>query len=511
LQDHSRQDRGLLSRVTPRTRQKQKSMASNPESDLQLQVPGVLPAVALSESIISGLAALIDVGISVSSGLLIFWIYVVDAPEKLTLYVTAIALYSLLMVQSFHMAGLYRFGRILAPHREIANIAGICLILTLVLTACVFALKISAEFSRVWAFGWLFANVAGIVAARFALHRGVSRLSEQGRIGRKILIYGGGKQGTQLIQHIDQLNEPWNRIVGVFDDRTDRVETNLEGYPLIGDANDLLTWCRENHADEVLIALPWSAQERILAILHLLAVLPVNVRLSPEFIGADLLRRRTTNRFSVPMLSVLEKPVSGWGAITKKILDYTVALIMLVVASPLILVVMLAIKLDTPGPIFFRQKRYGFNNQLIEVYKFRSMRADQTDHDAEKITSKNDPRITRVGAFIRRFSIDELPQIFNVLAGDMSVVGPRPHALKAKAGDVLYEDVVDRYAVRHKVKPGITGWAQVNGWRGDTQEEACLIGRLEHDLYYIDNWSILFDLNIILRTIVVVLHGENSH
>jgi lipopolysaccharide/colanic/teichoic acid biosynthesis glycosyltransferase len=139
------------------------------------------------------------------------------------------------------------------------------------------------------------------------------------------------------------------------------------------------------------------------------------------------------------------------------------------------------------------------------------MYADQTDHHAEMITRKDDPRVTRVGAIIRRFSIDELPQIFNVLTGDMSVVGPRPHALQAKAGDVLYEDVVDQYAVRHKVKPGITGWAQVNGWRGDTRDEASLIGRLEHDLYYIDHWSVLFDLSIILRTVGVVLSGKNSY
>ena len=486
-------------------------MTSNPETEFGRRGTSILPTVSLSQSIISGLTALFDILISISTGLLIFWAYVIDAPKDLSLYMTAIALYSLLMVQSFYMVGLYRFSRILTPHRQVTNIAGICLILTLILIACVFALKISEEFSRVWAFSWFFANVIGIVTARFALYKIVTRLSEQGRIGRKIAIYGGTAQGTQLIRHIDTLHEPWNRIVGVFDDRSDRVESDLEGYPLIGNTEDLVAWCRENHADEVLIALPWSARERILAILQLLAALPVNVRLSPEFMGMDLLHRRTTNQFRVPMLSVLEKPVSGWGAITKTILDYAVALTMMIIASPLLLAVMLAIKLDSPGPIFFRQKRYGFNNQLIEVYKFRSMHADQTDHDAEAITRKDDPRVTRVGAIIRRFSIDELPQIFNVLMGDMSVVGPRPHALKAKAGDVLYEDVIDQYAVRHKVKPGITGWAQVNGWRGDTHDEASLIGRLEHDLYYIDNWSVLLDLSIIVRAVVVVLRGEYSY
>jgi len=409
------------------------------------------------------------------------------------------------------MAGLYRFSRILAPHRQIVLLAGICLILFLLLTAGTFALKISIDFSRVWAFSWLLTNITGIYVARLAMYRVVRGLSNEGRIARKIAIYGAGEQGGRLIAHIEHLREPWNRIVGVFDDRKDRIEADLSGYPLIGGAEDLTDWCRANHVDEVLIALPWGAHDRILEILRLLASLPVNVRLSPEFISADILHRRTSNQFRVPMLSVLEKPVAGWGAVTKLFLDYTVAAILLVLTMPLLLIVICAIKLDSPGPVFFRQKRYGFNNQLIEVYKFRSMYQDQADHFAEKITQKNDPRVTKVGAFIRRFSIDELPQIFNVLSGDMSVVGPRPHALMAKAGDVLYEDVVDQYAVRHKVKPGITGWAQVNGWRGDTRDEAALIGRLEHDLYYIDNWSVLFDLSIILRTVSVVLRGENSY
>ena len=295
-------------------------MAINTEYELGIRVPGILPSISLSQSIITGLTALIDVLIAFSSGFLIFWFYVADAPDKSSLYLTVIALYSLLMVQSFYMVGLYRFSRILAPLRQIGSIAGMCTILILILTATVFALKISVEFSRVWAFGWLLVNVAGIVTARFMLHRVIRQLSEQGRIGRKIIVYGGGKQGTQLIRHIDNLHEPWNRIVGVFDDRADRVEPDLSGYPLIGNSEDLVSWCQLNDADEVLIALPWSAQERILAILKMLAALPVNVRLSPEFIGVDLLHRRTTNQFRVPMLSVLEKPVSGWGAISKTIL-----------------------------------------------------------------------------------------------------------------------------------------------------------------------------------------------
>ena len=213
----------------------------------------------------------------------------------------------------------------------------------------------------------------------------------------------------------------------------------------------------------------------------------------------------------MPVLTVLDKPVHGWSAIVKRTLDYTVGALFTLIALPVMAIVAVSIKLDSPGPVLFKQMRYGFNNKLIGVYKFRTMYADRTDHSADKLTERNDPRVTRVGAFLRRSSLDELPQLFNVLKGEMSVVGPRPHAVAAKAGGTLYEDVVDEYAVRHKVKPGITGWAQVNGWRGNTETEADLLGRVQHDLYYIEHWSILLDMIIILRTGWAVVKGENSY
>ncbi len=173
--------------------------------------------------------------------------------------------------------------------------------------------------------------------------------------------------------------------------------------------------------------------------------------------------------------------------------------------------VALAIKLDSKGPVLFRQKRYGFNNELIEVFKFRSMYVDQTDANAAKLVTKDDPRVTRVGRFIRKTSLDELPQLFNVLKGELSLVGPRPHALQAKAADRLYQDVVDGYFARHRVKPGITGWAQINGWRGETDTREKIQKRVEHDLYYIENWSVLFDLYILLKTPFALLRGENAY
>ena len=184
--------------------------------------------------------------------------------------------------------------------------------------------------------------------------------------------------------------------------------------------------------------------------------------------------------------------------------------LILAAIAPLLLMIALLIKLDSPGPILFRQKRYGFNNTLIDVLKFRTMYTDQTDANAEQLTRRNDPRITRVGAFLRRTSLDELPQFLNVVRGEMSIVGPRPHALAAKAGTLLYQDAVKYYDARHRVKPGITGWAQVNGWRGETDTVEQIKKRVEHDLYYIEHWSILLDLKIIARTILGGFTGQHA-
>jgi exopolysaccharide biosynthesis polyprenyl glycosylphosphotransferase len=197
--------------------------------------------------------------------------------------------------------------------------------------------------------------------------------------------------------------------------------------------------------------------------------------------------------------------------VVKWLFDKCVAALALFGLAPLMALVALAIKLDSGGPVLFRQKRYGFNNELIEVYKFRSMFTDQADANASKLVTKDDARVTKVGRILRKSSLDELPQLFNVLRGELSLVGPRPHALQAKAADRLYDDVVDGYFARHKVKPGITGWAQINGWRGETDTSEKIQKRVEHDLYYIDNWSVLLDLYILIKTPFALIGGENAY
>jgi exopolysaccharide biosynthesis polyprenyl glycosylphosphotransferase len=209
---------------------------------------------------------------------------------------------------------------------------------------------------------------------------------------------------------------------------------------------------------------------------------------------------------------LFDKPIADWDLVLKWLFDKIVGAAMLIVLSPILIATAIAVKLGSRGPILFRQKRFGFNNELIEVFKFRSMYVDQTDAYASKLVTRDDPRVTRVGRFIRKTSLDELPQLFNVVfKGNLSLVGPRPHALHAKAEDRLYDQVVDGYFARHKVKPGITGWAQVNGWRGETNTSEKIQRRVEHDLYYIENWSVFFDLYIMALTPFALMKSENAY
>ncbi|MES2906100.1 MAG: exopolysaccharide biosynthesis polyprenyl glycosylphosphotransferase, partial [Pseudomonadota bacterium] len=303
------------------------------------------------------------------------------------------------------------------------------------------------------------------------------------------------------------------KVLGIFDDRgPDRVEI-IPGYPVLGSFEDLIEFSRIYNVDLLIVALPISAENRLLELLRMLWVLPVDIRLG----GHMTLLRFTPRSYSyigaVPFLDIFDKPLSDGSVALKWVFDKIVGSAMLVALSPVLLITAILVKLTSRGPILFKQHRYGFNNQLIEVYKFRSMRAEAVDPDATKLVTKDDPRVTAFGRIIRKTSLDELPQLFNVVfKGDLSLVGPRPHATAAKASARLYQDVVDGYFARHKVKPGITGWAQISGWRGETDTSLKIQKRVEHDLYYIDNWSIWFDMYILTMTPIALLsHSENAY
>jgi Undecaprenyl-phosphate glucose phosphotransferase len=261
----------------------------------------------------------------------------------------------------------------------------------------------------------------------------------------------------------------------------------------------------------VIVALPWTADERLRAIVGKLEKTPVPVRLAPDVAAFSFPDRRFVTVGRLPMMQLFERPISGWSFVVKTLEDRLLAACLLIALSPLLAAVALAIKLDSRGPVFFRQKRYGFNHNLFECWKFRTMHHHLSDANAEVLTRRDDDRVTRVGRFLRKTSLDELPQLINVLKGDMSLVGPRPHATSAKAAGRLYEEAVDAYAARHRVKPGITGWAQVNGWRGETDTLEKIERRVEYDLFYIEHWSLALDLKILLRTALVVLGDREAY
>lgn len=265
--------------------------------------------------------------------------------------------------------------------------------------------------------------------------------------------------------------------------------------------NSFIRWSR--------MGVPWSADARLQQVVSRLALTPVRIRLAPDMASFAFAKRPMVLLGDLPVMTVFERPISGMDAVLKRAEDLVLTMLIMLVAAPVMALTALAVKLDSPGPVLFRQLREGFNNKPFEVLKFRSMYVDHGQRENIEQASRHDPRVTPVGRFIRRTSIDELPQLLNVLKGDMSLVGPRPHAPSTRAGDRLFSEVVASYAARHKVKPGITGWAQVCGWRGETDTEAKLVKRLEHDLHYIENWSLGFDIYILVRTLgAVVLNRD---
>jgi len=464
-----------------------------------------------SESIIAGLIAISDSMLVFLSGLLLYLFYLGWGRADYSQYFVVSLATSVIIPLVFYFVHLYSLNRLLAIKHMISKILIVCSIIFLGLIATIFAAKSSTDFSRVWIFSWFGVSTCLILIERFTYLLILKKWSKSGWLTRNIAIFGTEKQAARLVEMLNEYAEPWIRIVGIFDDRASRIPDAIGKYPLLGNMDSLTNYVRNNRLDDVLVALPGMAEHRILEIVNKLNVLPVRVRLCPDLTSFNFLNHKFSFYGGVPVLNINNKTIEGWDWGAKAFEDRFIGLIMFVLLLPLMLIVGILIKLDSPGPVFFLQERYGFNNRMIKVLKFRTMYADKQDSYAEKLVTRNDSRVTRIGAILRRTSIDELPQIINVLKGEMSIVGPRPHATKAKAGERYYSDIVAEYAVRHKVKPGMTGWAQVNGWRGETDTEEKIIKRVEFDLDYIKRCSFLFDMRIILKTIMVVLFSKNAY
>jgi Undecaprenyl-phosphate glucose phosphotransferase len=427
-------------------------------------------------------------------------------------YVTIIAT----MVVGFpilaQITRLYRLDALLNPLRNTPRLLLIWATLIAALAVGVVVFKMGDNLSRAWFMVWAISGFFWMLAARMSFASVIRHYNAQGHFNRRAIIVGGGSEAEMAIATLQNSRDTGVTLLGFFDDRDDeRSPPESRGLRKLGSLEDLISFVRRTRVDTLIVTLPVTAERRLMQIVSRLWVLPVDIRLSAHGQQLRYRPRAYSHIGNLALLDVFDKPLGDWGPLLKSIEDRVIAAFALVVLSPVILGVALAVKLTSKGPVLFKQKRYGFNNELIEVYKFRSMYTDMSDADAAKLATRDDPRITPVGRIIRRTSLDELPQLFNVLRGELSLVGPRPHATKASAAGALYENAVQGYFARHKVKPGMTGWAQINGWRGETDTAEKIQRRVEHDLYYIENWSLTFDLYILARTPLALINTQNAY
>jgi Undecaprenyl-phosphate glucose phosphotransferase len=347
-----------------------------------------------------------------------------------------------------------------------------------------------------------------MITTRFAAQMAVKWVIEMGLIARRAVIAGGGEEAARLIRGLNGRKGNDIRVYGIFDDRDgERSPPQVLGVPKIGGYQDLIAFVRASDIQLVIMALPFTAEERINWLLDEFRVLPVEVGLSTY--SKDYAFNTPAR---APFLQRVRRSFAPKCRLIKRLFDLVFASIALAVLWPLMAFAVIAIRLESRGPVLFRQQRHGYNNRIIEVLKFRSMYADMSDPSGRDVVTRGDRRVTRVGRFLRRSSIDELPQLFNVLRGDLSLVGPRPHAIEAMSSQrERFTNIIDGYSARHRLPPGITGWAQVNGLRGEIEDAKKLKARIEHDLFYIENWSFWFDLKIFACTPLSLFRGQGAY
>jgi putative colanic acid biosynthesis UDP-glucose lipid carrier transferase len=361
----------------------------------------------------------------------------------------------------------------------------------------------SQEFLSAWAGLWFAGAWLFLLATRYAVRLQISRWQREGRLVRNIGVLGTGPAAVALAQRLNAGTDEAN-VIGVFIDGVAPAGTDN----VAGDGDCLASLASAGNVDEVILALPWSSPTALNRAIAKFAASQVEVRIDPGISGIDYPLTEFSLVAGIPTLTVQRRPLSGWGAPLKRAEDVALTLLLLAFLAPVLLIIALLVKIDSRGPVLFRQERYGFNNNRIIIYKFRSMQHDPNPDPSVPQARRNDPRVTRFGAILRRTSLDELPQLLNVLRGDMSMIGPRPHAA---AHNEKYAHLINGYLARHRMKPGITGWAQVNGWRGETETTGHMKRRLEHDLFYIASWSLLLDIKILLMTIPVVIRGTSAY
>jgi Undecaprenyl-phosphate glucose phosphotransferase len=489
-----------------------KTIPGAAEAELESAIAAA-PAASrpISRPVVCGLVAALDgLGIFAAGMASTYWTSL-TSPVNWHFATLVVLLGTLLAVNLQHSLGAYRFENLSQVNSALWPILSGWLLTMGTLLVVLIVAQVPRDVVRPGLLLWFIAGLFLLASVRLALYRSIARWKRGGRLCERIVIVGATPIAMRLLRHFAACPDRRISIVGIYDDRLSRLPARCFGLPILGTVDDLIRHARRHRIDAVYVALPLSADWRLAEIMNKLRLIPVDVRLCPDQFGLQLGAVGVSHVSGLTFLNVMDKPLRDWRLVAKQVEDRILAALILAMISPLMLLIAALIKLDSPGPALFRQKRYGYNNQLIEMYKFRTMYQHVSDPNAEQLTRRNDPRVTRIGAFLRRTSLDELPQFLNVLRGDMSIVGPRPHAVSAKAGGLLYQDAVKYYDARHRMKPGITGWAQVNGWRGETETVEQILRRVEHDLYYVENWSIAMDLRIICRTILGGFTGRYAY
>ncbi|MFM0737919.1 undecaprenyl-phosphate glucose phosphotransferase [Paraburkholderia xenovorans] len=395
--------------------------------------------------------------------------------------------------------------------RAMLRMAGQMALAWLVVQACglvlMFSLHRTDDISRLWFAYWTALSGGGLIVSRLLVHTVLAHLRHAGINLRRVAVVGCGSHCHQVVRNIEGSAASGFRAVAAFDVRP-VLGTTGSGVPVYDDIDKFAAYVRSHDVQELWLALPLSEERTISRFVSEFRDDLVNVRFVPDMRSVALFDSGMIDLIGMPAINLVASPVPARALVKKEIFDRAFAACALLALAPLLIAIAIAVKLSSRGPVFFTQKRKGADGRIFRIYKFRSMRPHAVEAGVVKQATRDDPRITRVGAFLRRTSLDELPQFINVLCGDMSVVGPRPHAIEH---DELYQKVVNGYIHRYRIKPGITGWAQINGFRGETDQIEKMQGRVEHDLYYLRNWSFGLDMKIVAATIAKGLVHSNAY
>jgi putative colanic acid biosysnthesis UDP-glucose lipid carrier transferase len=447
---------------------------------------------------------LLDPCIAVLLLLILTPIYGVDLQKP---YISLAVTVFLLMLPVFKAVGLYRPYRSLSPTTLGPRLLMGWIILLGILLFLGFFTQTSVIFSRSLLLTWSIATPITLLALHLTVWKLLRKLRAAGRNQRTAVIAGVNDVSYHLANQLQQCPEVGIKLHGFFDQQLPERTSRFSGRTMIGSLKDLPHYVREHNIDVVYIASTADKEEAVTTLIKELQDTTACVYFVPNILMFNLMHARSYELNGIPLIAVWEVPFSEIQYVLKRAMDIVLSSLALLILLPIMLAIAVAVKLSSPGPILFRQRRYGLNGQEILVYKFRSMRVMEDGGKVNQAT-KNDPRITSVGAFLRKTSLDELPQFINVLQGRMSLVGPRPHAV---AHNEMYRKLISGYMLRHKVKPGITGWAQVNGLRGETETLEKMQQRINYDLEYLRNWSLSLDLQILLKTALVFMGDQNAY